>query len=192
MKRLMIAASLVALASAVHAQGMGQGSPGEVKGGRGHRGANDFKKEDMRPKVDEKAYQQTIDYHNWLVRQYNGWLAARKLKYAEYSVEIDSVNDMVRRYNGAAPIFISRVIPREWMDLESAASRPQDFRKVAAFCGLGTPRSFWRSAQTPLPPMSTASSPNPTHQSTPPSIIPSLRSTARLARCRGSQRRSAF
>jgi hypothetical protein len=32
--------------------------------------------------------------------------------------------------------------------------------------------SSWRSAQTPLPPASTASSPNSSQQSTPPSIIP--------------------
>lgn len=44
-------------------------------------------------------YQQAIDEHNRLVKEYNASLADRNLKYAEYSREIESVNDMVRRYN---------------------------------------------------------------------------------------------
>ncbi len=49
--------------------------------------------------VDRSLYQQALDSHNTLVGQYNSLLAERKAKYAEYSREIDSVNDMVRRYN---------------------------------------------------------------------------------------------
>jgi 3-deoxy-D-manno-octulosonic-acid transferase len=51
----------------------------------------------------------------------------------------------LRRYT-QAPIFRSRVIPREWVDVHSTMSVPlaePGFRKVAAFCGLGNPRSFW-------------------------------------------------
>ena len=49
--------------------------------------------------VDRSLYQQALDSHNTLVGQYNSLLAERKAKYAEYSREINSVNDMVRRYN---------------------------------------------------------------------------------------------
>lgn len=49
--------------------------------------------------VNRYSYQQAIDEHNRLVKQYNASLADRNLKYAEYSREIESVNDMVRRYN---------------------------------------------------------------------------------------------
>jgi hypothetical protein len=60
MKRVMTAAIVLALASAAQAQGMAQGTPGEVKGGRGHKGANDYKKEDLKPRIDEKAYQDAL------------------------------------------------------------------------------------------------------------------------------------
>ena len=55
---------------------------------------------------------------------------------------------MLRRYNAAAPIYHSRVKPLEWMEFESGATpRPCDagFRRVAAFCGLGSPRGFFRT-----------------------------------------------
>ena len=64
MKRILAAALLVTFAcaaqGAANAQSMGQGAPGEMKGGRGHRGATDYKKEDSKPKVDEKAYQEAL------------------------------------------------------------------------------------------------------------------------------------
>jgi len=60
MKRLAIAAGLLMFASAASAQ-MGQGGPGEVKGGRGHKGANDYRKEDTAPKFDEKAYKAALE-----------------------------------------------------------------------------------------------------------------------------------
>jgi len=49
--------------------------------------------------VNRSIYQQAIDDHNNLVRQYNALLQKRSLTYAEYLREIDAVNDMVRRYN---------------------------------------------------------------------------------------------
>jgi len=55
----------------------------------------------------------------------------------------------LRRYS-AAPIFRSRVTPREWVDVNSTLSIPvaeAPFRKVAAFCGLGNPRAFWSTLE---------------------------------------------
>lgn len=52
----------------------------------------------------------------------------------------------LRAYNPTAPIYWSRVVPREWVDVYSTLHRPvaePGFHKVAAFCGLGNPRSFW-------------------------------------------------
>ena len=63
MKRILATAVLVMFAcgqGATHAQGINQGMPGEMKGGRGHKGANDYRKEDAKPKVDEKAYQEAL------------------------------------------------------------------------------------------------------------------------------------
>jgi hypothetical protein len=49
--------------------------------------------------VNRSLYQQALDNHNALVGQHNTLLIHREAKYAEYSREIDSVNDMVRRFN---------------------------------------------------------------------------------------------
>jgi 3-deoxy-D-manno-octulosonic-acid transferase len=56
----------------------------------------------------------------------------------------------IRRYNRTAPIFRCRVVPREWVDVHStlpAAVGHPGFTKVAAFCGLGNPRSFWSTLE---------------------------------------------
>ena len=55
----------------------------------------------------------------------------------------------LRRYS-AAPIFRCRVTPREWVDVNSTLTIPvaeAPFKKVAAFCGLGNPRSFWSTLE---------------------------------------------
>jgi tetraacyldisaccharide 4'-kinase len=55
----------------------------------------------------------------------------------------------LRRYS-AAPIFRCRVAPREWVDVNSTLRIPvaeAGFQKVAAFCGLGNPRSFWSTLE---------------------------------------------
>lgn len=56
----------------------------------------------------------------------------------------------LRAHNSVAPIYRCRVIPREWIDAYSSLSAPAmepPFRKVAAFCGLGNPRSFWSTLE---------------------------------------------
>jgi len=49
--------------------------------------------------VNRSLYQRALDSHNTLVDQYNAMLTQRNAKYAEYTREIEAVNDMVRRYN---------------------------------------------------------------------------------------------
>jgi len=56
----------------------------------------------------------------------------------------------LRRFNRSAPIFRCRVAPREWVDVHSTLAAPitqPGFTKVAAFCGLGNPRSFWSTLE---------------------------------------------
>lgn len=56
----------------------------------------------------------------------------------------------LRRYNRTAPIFRCRVTPREWVDVNSTLTIPvaqPGFKRVAAFCGLGNPRSFWSTLE---------------------------------------------
>lgn len=49
--------------------------------------------------VDQAAYELAVQNHNSTVQQYNSLLADRNTKCAEYRREIESVNDMVRRFN---------------------------------------------------------------------------------------------
>lgn len=61
---------------------------------------------------------------------------------------MNGIEKLVRRYSGSAPIYRSRIVPREWVDLEWGTSRPVDAvdaRRVAAFCGVGSPGSFWQT-----------------------------------------------
>jgi tetraacyldisaccharide 4'-kinase len=56
----------------------------------------------------------------------------------------------LRQYNRTAPIFRCRVVPREWVDVHSTLAVPATqpgFTKIAAFCGLGNPRSFWSTLE---------------------------------------------
>lgn len=60
---------------------------------------------------------------------------------------IAAVERLLARYNAEAPIFRARVVPREWIELESGNVATEAFGSVAAFCGLGSPRSFWRTLE---------------------------------------------
>ncbi len=60
------------------------------------------------------------------------------------------VEKLVRRYNPKAPIFRSRVTPHHWMEADWGTPRPArdpGFRRVAAFCGLGSPRWFFHTVR---------------------------------------------
>jgi 3-deoxy-D-manno-octulosonic-acid transferase len=66
--------------------------------------------------------------------------------------ETTAIERLVRRYNPTAPIFRSRAIPQQWVELATNAPlagsvRSPGFRKVAAFCGLGNPAAFWKTLE---------------------------------------------
>ena len=77
----------------------------------------------------------------------------------EDRMEVAGIERLVRRYNAKAPIFRCRIVPREWVELDGGATialASVPFRRVAAFCGLGTPKSFWKTlAQLDLEVVST-------------------------------------
>ena len=50
-------------------------------------------------RLNQYAYEQALEQHNRLVARYNSLLVSRNAKYGDYQREIDSVNDMVSRYN---------------------------------------------------------------------------------------------
>ncbi len=81
MKRILALAVLVLFACGspgiAHAQGINQGAPGEMKGGRGHRGANDYRKEDAKPRIDEKAYQEALQKIPDSKEKYDPWGGVR-------------------------------------------------------------------------------------------------------------------
>jgi len=56
----------------------------------------------------------------------------------------------LRRFNASAPIFTARVEPRFWVDYGTKLASPvaeMKLGKVAAFCGLGNPKAFWRTLE---------------------------------------------
>ena len=56
----------------------------------------------------------------------------------------------LRDINPTVPIFRSRVVPLEWVNVANNLSVPVStfpHQEVAAFCGLGNPRSFWATLQ---------------------------------------------
>jgi 3-deoxy-D-manno-octulosonic-acid transferase len=60
------------------------------------------------------------------------------------------IKRMLRQFNPDAPIYTARVAPRHWIDYESKAMRmvsEEKLGRVAAFCGLGNPRAFWRTLE---------------------------------------------
>ena len=64
--------------------------------------------------------------------------------------QVTGLRRMIRKYNVDAPIYNARVAPRSWIEYESNVERPVEdvkFGRVAAFCGLGNPRTFWRTLE---------------------------------------------
>ncbi len=69
---------------------------------------------------------------------------------SEPGVPITGLEMLLRPYNTEAPIFRSWVRPLEWVDVATGEARPADelgVKRVAAFCGLGNPRSFWKTLE---------------------------------------------
>jgi tetraacyldisaccharide-1-P 4'-kinase len=77
----------------------------------------------------------------------------------EDGMEVAGIERLLRRYNARAPIYRCRIVPREWVEFDAGASHAPGsapFRRVASFCGLGTPKSFWNTlAQLDLQVVST-------------------------------------
>jgi 3-deoxy-D-manno-octulosonic-acid transferase len=64
--------------------------------------------------------------------------------------EFTGLKKMLRTLNPEAPIYTARVVPRYWIDTRSNVMSPvaeMEFGPVAAFCGLGNPRAFWRTLE---------------------------------------------
>ena len=63
---------------------------------------------------------------------------------------ISGLERLIRRYNREVPIFLSRVIPKRWHALDGSATLPADrfSCSAGAFCGIGQPRSFWRTLES--------------------------------------------
>ena len=53
-------------------------------------------------RVNQYSYEQALANHNRLVEQFNTLLVRRNAKYSQYDQEVNSVNDMVNRYNRGA------------------------------------------------------------------------------------------
>ncbi len=69
---------------------------------------------------------------------------------SEPCVSIAGLEMLLRPYNIEAPIFRSWTRALEWVDVATGETRPADqlgVRKVAAFCALGNPRSFWKTLE---------------------------------------------
>ncbi len=60
---------------------------------------------------------------------------------------VAGIEQLIRRHNQSAPVFLSRVVPREWIRFGDGAPGPHPFHRVGAFCGLGSPNSFWRTLE---------------------------------------------
>jgi tetraacyldisaccharide 4'-kinase len=59
---------------------------------------------------------------------------------------VESAEHVLRQYNPHAPIFHARVRPEAWIACgtgEGIGARELPYTRVAAFCGLGNPDSFW-------------------------------------------------
>ena len=56
---------------------------------------------------------------------------------------IDGIERMIHRYHPRAAIFRSRVVPLGWIDFATSEAIRTRFDRAVAFCGLGSPDSFW-------------------------------------------------
>ncbi len=65
---------------------------------------------------------------------------------AEDDLRYRAICTRLREYNPNAPIFRTRLLARSWRDYRTGTRMPDlAARRVAAFCGLGNPESFWRT-----------------------------------------------
>src|SRR2546422_416941 len=67
---------------------------------------------------------------------------------AEFCRSPEGLARRLRRYNTHAPIFHAHSVPEQWVEEHGGRKIPAGelpFSRVAAFCGLGNPESFWRT-----------------------------------------------
>jgi 3-deoxy-D-manno-octulosonic-acid transferase len=68
---------------------------------------------------------------------------------AENELRYRAICERLREYNPRAPVFRTRLVARQWRNFRTGAvSQNLDVQRVAAFCGLGNPQSFWSTLET--------------------------------------------
>jgi tetraacyldisaccharide 4'-kinase len=68
---------------------------------------------------------------------------------ADNDLRYRAISARLREYNQNAPIFRTRLIARHWRNYKTGAlSQNLGVRRVAAFCGLGNPQSFWSTLES--------------------------------------------
>ncbi|HEX4232374.1 MAG TPA: tetraacyldisaccharide 4'-kinase, partial [Bryobacteraceae bacterium] len=68
---------------------------------------------------------------------------------AEQDLRFEAIRRGLQRYNADAPVFRTRLVARHWVDYQSCErvlNLPAS--RVAAFCGLGNPQSFWSTLES--------------------------------------------
>jgi 3-deoxy-D-manno-octulosonic-acid transferase len=61
----------------------------------------------------------------------------------------EAISARLREFNQNAPVFRTRLIARHWRNYKTGAlSQNLGVRRVAAFCGLGNPQSFWSTLES--------------------------------------------
>ncbi|MGC2658863.1 MAG: tetraacyldisaccharide 4'-kinase, partial [Bryobacteraceae bacterium] len=67
----------------------------------------------------------------------------------ENDLRFDAIRRRLEHFNPTAPIFRTRLVARHWVDYQTSdrnANLPA--YRVAAFCGLGNPQSFWSTLES--------------------------------------------
>ncbi len=64
---------------------------------------------------------------------------------AQTGRQYEGIKKRLWELNPTAPVFLSKVVPRRWINAQTGFEAPQPTGAVAAFCGLGNPNSFWET-----------------------------------------------
>lgn len=68
---------------------------------------------------------------------------------SEHDLRFDAIRRGLARYNASAPVFRTRLLARHWVDYQTGEHLPNlPASRVAAFCGLGNPQSFWSTLES--------------------------------------------
>lgn len=67
---------------------------------------------------------------------------------AENDLRFEAVSARLRDWNPRAPVFRTRLVARHWRNYKTGALQNLAARRVAAFCGLGNPQSFWTTLES--------------------------------------------